>query len=159
MEMIREGLHRARDLQTGQLTQVQSELANAVAQMRSTTQEFVGRQTSHNEQFEAKIAELATHTESQISKLRQELGEEFQKGDVSIAEIDGKIVEFVSSSEDKHISMNLEITASFADLARRAPPYSSSSASRKKSTFDPPGPLRDLMTSSAKPLKSTSPPS
>ena len=118
-KIIREGLHRAHDLQTGQLTQVQSELATATAQIRSTTKEFVVRQNSHLEQFEARIAKFATHTESQISKLCQELGDELQKGDAKIAEFDLKIVEFASSFESKKIAINLAITASFAEFGEK----------------------------------------
>ena len=43
VDMIREGLQRQHGLQTDHLTQVQTELASAAAQMHSTTEEFVLR--------------------------------------------------------------------------------------------------------------------
>ena len=101
--MIRERLQRAHGVQTGQVTAVQTELATAAAQMRSSTEDFVVRQNTHNEQFDARLAEFTTNTENQISTLRQELGVEFAKGDAKIAEIDGKIAEFAASFEDKKI--------------------------------------------------------
>ena len=117
--MIREGLQRQHGLQTDHLTQVQTELASAAAQMRSTTEEFVLRQTEHNTNIEGRIAGFATDTENKILGLRQELGDEFAKGDAKIVEIDKKIADFGASFEDKKTAMTIDITSAFAEFAEK----------------------------------------